>query len=122
SLVGADMLAKLSIHPEVVNAVREHNEMHGIPANTMMSKALQCLEQLTGLVIAAALVRPDRDVRQIEAKSIRKKFKDKSFAKGVNRENIAKCEEVLNISLDEAIQLCLEGMQDAADEIALSNK
>lgn len=122
SLVGADMLAKLLIHPEVVNAVREHNEMHGIPANTMMSKALQCLEQLTGLVIAATLVRPDRDVRQVEAKSIRKKFKDKSFAKGVNRENIAKCEEVLNISLDEAIQLCLEGMQDAADEIALSNK
>lgn len=122
SLVGADMLEKLSINPEVVNAVREHNEMHGIPAKTIMSKSLQCLEQLTGLIIAATLVRPDRDVRQVEVKSVRKKFKDKAFAKGVNRDNIAKCEEVLGVTLDEAIQLCLEGMQAAAEEIGLSNE
>lgn len=120
SLVGADMLEKMSIHPEVVNAVREHNEMHGIPAKTIMSKSLQCLEQLTGLIIASTLVRPDKDVRQVELKSVRKKFKDKAFAKGVNRENIAKCEEVLGLTLDQSIQLCLEGMQSAAEEIGLS--
>lgn len=120
SLVGADMLEKMSIHPEIVNAVREHNEMHGIPAKTIMSKALQCLEQLTGLIIASTLVRPDKDVRQVEIKSVRKKFKDKAFAKGVNRDNIAKCEEVLGLTLDQSIQLCLEGMQSAAEEIGLT--
>lgn len=120
SLVGADMLEKMSIHPEIVNAVREHNEMHGIPAKTIMSKALQCLEQLTGLIIASTLVRPDKDVRQVEIKSVRKKFKDKAFARGVNRENIAKCEEVLGLTLDQSIQLCLEGMQSAAEEIGLT--
>ncbi len=120
SLVGAEMLEKLSIHPEIVNAVREHNEMHGIPAKTIMSKALQCLEQLTGLIIASTLVRPDKDVRLVEIKSVRKKFKDKAFAKGVNRDNIAKCEEVLGLTLDQSIQLCLEGMQTAAEEIGLT--
>lgn len=122
SLVGADMLEKENIHPEIVNAVREHNELHGLPAKTLLSRNLQCLEQLTGLIVAVTLVRPDKDIRKVEVKSVRKKFKDKSFAKGVDRTNIARCEEVLGLTLDDAIGLCLEAMQTNADEIGLNGE
>ncbi len=122
SMVGADMLEAEGVHAEVVNAVREHNALHGLEPKTIMSKSLQCLEQLTGLIIAATLVRPDKDVRQVKLKSVRKKFKDKSFAKGVNRDNITRCDKLLGLTVDESIQLCLEGMQAMAEDLELDGR
>lgn len=122
SLDGADMLSELNLHEDVVNAVREHNQYHGIPAKTIMSKAMAALEQLTGLVTACVYVRPDKSIHSLKLKSLKKKFKDKSFAKGVDRSNAQYCEEWLGLTIDEALQLTLEAMQEAADELGLAGE
>lgn len=119
SLVGADMLQERGVHALIVDAVREHNARHGIEPKTLLSKALMSLEQLTGLVLATTYVRPDKSVHSVKIKSIKKKFKDKSFAAGVDRTNIVKAEELIGVTLEEAIQLCLTAMQEDAKEIGL---
>ena len=70
---------------------------------------------MTGLIIAATLVRPDKDVRGLQLASLKKKFKDKAFAKGVSRHNVQRCQELLGVPLDDALQLCLTAMQSAYD-------
>jgi lysyl-tRNA synthetase class 2 len=117
SLIGADWLAAKGLHPEIVAAVREHNELHGLPAKTIMSKTLHCLEQVTGLIIAATFVRPERDITEVKLASLKKKFKDKAFAKGVNRTVIEQCESLLGLPLDQALQLALEAMQAKAEQL-----
>lgn len=114
SIVGADMLASKGINTLIVNAVREHNDMHKLPVTTQLSKCLQILEQLTGIVVAATFVRPNKDISGLVLASLKKKFKDKGFAKGVNRDTIKRCETELNLPLDQALQLCLEAMQAQA--------
>lgn len=120
SLVGAELLAKSGVNELIVNAVREHNHMHGIEPQTLLSKSLQCLEQLTGLIMAATLVRPDKSLANVQVSSVKKKFKDKSFAKGVSRENILRSNELLGLTLEESIQLCIEAMQTIAKELELA--
>ena len=117
SLIGADWLAAKGVHPAIVAAVREHNDMHGLPAQSLLSKTLYSLEQVTGLIIAATFVRPERDITALKLSSLKKKFKDKAFAKGVQRNTIAKCESLLGLSVDEALQLALEAMQAKAEQL-----
>ena len=74
-----------------------------------------CMEQVTGLIMAATLVRPDKDERGLQLSSLKKKFKDKAFAKGVQRKNIERCQELIGVSLDDALTLCLQAMQAAYD-------
>jgi len=120
SLVGAKMLEERGVHKDVVDAVREHNYMHKIEPKTLMSKTLMCLEQLTGLIIACALVRPDKSLGSVKASSVRKKLKDKSFARGVDREMAAKSEELIGLPLEQAIEICLAAMQQDADKLGLA--
>ena len=122
SLDGAEMLEKLNIHPDVVDAVREHNHYHGIEPKTIMSKAMACLEQLTGLITACTYVRPDKSIHSVKVKSVKKKFKDKSFAAGVDRQNIKRSEELLNLTLEESIEICLSAMQESAAELGLEGE
>jgi predicted hydrolase (HD superfamily) len=83
-----------------------------------MDKALFCADPLTGLITAAALVRPEKKLSFVEAKSVRKRFKEKTFAAGANREQIAKCSE-LGLELDDFIALGLAAMQGAAGNLGL---
>jgi len=83
-----------------------------------MDKALFCADPLTGLITAAALIRPEKKLALVEAKSVRKRFKEKSFAAGANRENIARC-SALGMELDAFIELGLKAMQDVAAELGL---
>ena len=116
SLVGADWLVKRGVHTLIVDAVREHNgDTHKLEPKTIMSKTMFCMEQVTGLIMAATLVRPDKDVRGLQLSSLKKKFKDKAFAKGVQRKNIERCQELIGVSLDDALTLCLQAMQAAYD-------
>jgi len=85
---------------------------------TKLDKALYCADPLTGLIIAAALVRPDKKLAGVEARSVRKRFKEKSFAAGVDREQISQCTE-LGLELDEFIELGLEAMKGIADDLGL---
>lgn len=120
SLVGAKWLEERGIHSAIVSAVREHNNKHNMKPTTMLSKALYSLEQLTGLVIAAVLVRPKRDISGLTVASLKKKFKDRAFAAGADRALIQQSETLLNISLEQALKLCLEAMQTKAKELGFN--
>ena len=114
----AEMAKQLGAGDAICHAILCHNDAHGEPFQTMMDKALFCADPLTGLITAAALVRPERKLAFVEVKSIRKRFKEKSFAAGANREQIAKCSEI-GMELDDFIVLGLEAMKSVADSLGL---
>jgi putative nucleotidyltransferase with HDIG domain len=118
SKLGADLAREMGASETAIHAVLCHNEVHGIPCETKLDKALFCTDPLTGLIIAATLVRPDKKLAGVEAKSVRKRFKEKSFAAGAKREQIASCIE-LGIELDEFIELGLGAMKGIAEELEL---
>jgi len=118
SKLGADLARELGASEVMAHAILCHNEAHGIPQETKLDKALFCADPLTGLIIAAALVRPDKKLAGLEAKSVRKRFKEKSFAAGANREQISQCSEI-GLELDQFIELGLKAMQGIAANLGL---
>jgi len=118
SKLGADLARELGANEAMAHAILCHNEAHGIPLETKLDKALFCADPLTGLIIAAALVRPDKKLAGLEAKSVIKRFKEKGFAAGVNREQITRCSE-LGLELNEFIELGLEAMKGIAADLGL---
>jgi putative nucleotidyltransferase with HDIG domain len=118
SKLGADLARELGANEAVVHAILSHNETHGIPRETKLDEALFCVDPLAGLITAAALVRPDRKLASLEAKSVIKKFKQKSFATGVNRQQIAQCNEI-GVEFDQFIKLGLMAMQAIATDLGL---
>ena len=118
SKLGADLVRELGASEEMAHAVLCHNEAHGVPRENKLDKALFCADPLTGLITAGALVRPDKKLAGLEAKSVKKRFKEKSFAAGANREQIALCSE-LGLELDEFIELGLEAMKGIAPSLGL---
>ena len=118
AITGSDMILDLGFSNDIAHAVRAHNEATGCPRESLMDKALFCADPLTGLITAAALVRPEKKLGAVEATSVRKRFKEKSFAAGASREGIAACSD-LDMTLDEFIELGLKAMQDAAEELGL---
>jgi len=118
SKIGADMVAKMGLSPEIVHAILAHNGAHGVPLESSLDKALYCADPLTGLITAGALVRPDKKLAGVEANSIRKRFKEKSFAAGANREQIASCSS-LGLELEEFFALGLAAMQSVSRDLGL---
>ncbi len=118
SRLAAQLVKNMGVSDEIVHAILTHNEAHGEPLQTMMDKALFCADPLTGLITAGALVRPDRKLAGVEAKSIRKRFKEKSFAAGASREQMSTCSNI-GLELDTFIELGLEAMKGVAGELGL---
>ena len=118
SKLGADLARELGASEVMTHAILCHNERHGVSCETKLDKALFCADPLTGLIIAAALVRPDKKLAGLEASSVRKKFKEKGFAAGANREQIALCSEI-GLELDEFIELGLTAMKGIAADLGL---
>lgn len=119
SLVGSQWLAEAGLTAEIVEAVRVHNHMHGFEPKTLLEKALWCAEELTGLIVACALVQPDKKLASVKESSVLKKFKTKGFAAGVNRDIVAKCQEMISVSLEELIGIELKAMQAIASDLGL---
>ncbi|PIP65664.1 hypothetical protein COU77_03495 [Candidatus Peregrinibacteria bacterium CG10_big_fil_rev_8_21_14_0_10_49_16] len=116
------MLEGIDAPPELLADIRSHYAHHygeEYPLDTMLRKALYCVDELTGFIIAVTLVRPSKKIADTEVKSVKKKMKDKSFAAQVDREQIAKCNELLDMELDELIAITLEAMKGVAEEIGL---
>ena len=118
--VGGEWLAERGYPDDVVRAVIAHNDYHGVPRDTLMARAVFACDELTGLITAAALVRPDKSIHGLEVASVRKKMKDKAFARGVNREDIVKGAEELGVDLNEHIAFVIAAMADDAERLKLA--
>ncbi len=118
SKLGADLARELGASEATAHAILCHNETHGVPLETQLDKALFCVDPLTGLIIATALVRPNKRLAGLETRSVKKKFKEKSFAAGVDRQQISQCSQV-GLELDEFIELGLESMKGIAADLGL---
>ena len=118
SKLGADLARDLGASEAVASTILCHHEMHGIVPETNMEKALFCADPLTGLITAAVLVRPNKKIAELEAKSVQKRFKEKGFAAGANREQIAKCSDI-GLELDEFIAIGVEAMKGIAPQLGL---
>lgn len=117
-----ELLKTIAAPAELLADIRAHyQEKYGAehPLDTMLRKCLYCVDELTGFIIAVALVRPSKKLADVEVKSVKKKLKEKSFAAQVNRQQILRCEEILGISLDEFIALTLEAMKSIAPSMGL---
>lgn len=108
------------IPENVAQTMAAHNRAHtGVEPKTKMDWALFIGDSLTGLIVATALVRPDKKLLSVKVKSVMKKFKNKAFAAGTRREDIALCEEKLAISLREFVEITLKAMQGISEELGL---
>ncbi len=119
SKVGADILKNLGFSQDIYEAVFTHNEAHKVKPKSLMAKALYCVDPLTGLIVAATLVLPSKKIKDLKTKSVLKRFKEKSFAKGANRDIIQKSQEYLNLSLEQFVALVLLAMQEISAELGL---
>ncbi len=118
SILGAEMLEKLGVDKEIVDAVKTHNEMHGISPQTLMAKTLFCLDPLTGLIVATTLVLPDRKIQNVSVENVLNRFKEKAFARGANREIIQKCSDI-DLGLEDFVGICLKAMQKISTDLGL---
>ena len=118
SRLGADLARDLGASQAIADAILCHNEKHGVAPETPIEKALFCADPLTGLIIAAVLVRPDKRIEGLEPASVRKRFKEKSFGAGASREQIARCADI-GLELDEFIALGVKAMQGIAVDLGL---
>jgi len=116
SLVAEEILRGEGINDELIHAVKAHNQM--VPRESPLDKALWAVDPLTGLIVAAALISPDKKLAAIDSQFILNRMKEKSFARGASREQIAACSE-LGLELDEFIGLGLRGMQQISDDLGL---
>lgn len=114
------ILQKKGVAPEIVEAIKLHNlaAWPGEQRTTVLHHALAAGETITGLIIAAALVNPARKLSAVKAKSVKKRYKEKAFARGADREIIAECEQA-GVPLADFCELSLVAMQEIADEIGL---
>lgn len=118
--VAAAELRRQGYPESVIHAVMAHADYTGTPRDTQLARVLYACDEITGLVTAAVLVRPDRDIAGLTLKSLKKKFKDKAFARGVNREDVRRGAEELGVELDEHMNFVLQAMQERAAELGLA--
>lgn len=116
---GVEILTKANYPAEITQAILAHATFTGAPRESLMAKALFAVDELTGLITAAVLIRPERTLAGLEPASIKKKFKDKSFAKGVNRGEIELGASELGLSLDEHLDFVLRAMQANSELLGL---
>lgn len=115
---GVKILREKGCPDEVLQAILGHAEHTGVPRETLMAKTLFAVDELTGFLTACALVRPE-GINGMKVKSVKKKFKDSSFARGVNRDDVNKGVEELGVEFSEHVQLVIEAMTEIQDDLGL---
>jgi putative nucleotidyltransferase with HDIG domain len=105
---------------DVLQAILGHATYCGVPRETLMARTLFAVDELSGLITATALVKPTKSVHDVDAKSVRKKMKDKAFAKGVNRDDVLLGVQELGVDLDTHIQFVIDAMRRSADALGLA--
>ena len=115
---GVEILNEKNIDSEILEAVKAHNEATGKVPETLMEKSIFCVDPLTGLIVASVLVLPSKKISGLTVKSILNRFKEKAFARGANREIIAKCSEI-GLELEEFFEIGLKAMKEISKELEL---
>jgi len=116
---GNEILKERGWPEEICRAIMSHAEYSGVPRVTPMEKALFACDELAGFITACALVKPGKSLAEVEARSVRKKMKDKAFARSVNRNDIVTGAADLGVDLEEHIAFCIEAMKAIADKLGL---
>ena len=116
---GESILKELGYDENIRRAIMGHGTYTGVPRDTQMAKTLFAVDELSGLITASALVRPDKSILMLEAKSVLKKMKTKGFAAGCNREEIRQGAEELSVELEAHIGNCILAMREVAKELEL---
>ena len=117
---GVRILRARGYPEDILDAILGHANYSGVPRISKMSKTLFAVDELTGLITATALVRPSRSVLEVEAKSVKKKMKDKAFARGVNRDDVTNGAADLGVDLEEHFALVIQAMQAVAPSLGLA--
>jgi putative nucleotidyltransferase with HDIG domain len=120
--VGAAILEDRGYPEDIIYAIKSHAEHMGVPRNSRMDKTLFAVDELCGFLTAATLVRPGKKVAEVPVKSVKKKLKDKGFARSVNREEIRQGAADLNVDLDEHIAFVRDAMAQVAEDLGLAGQ
>jgi putative nucleotidyltransferase with HDIG domain len=116
---GNEILKERGYSDEIRQAIMSHAEYTGVPRVTPMEKALFACDELAGFLTACALVKPGKSLAEVEAKSVKKKMKDKAFARSVNRDDIVNGAADMGVDLEEHIAFCIDAMKGVAGELGL---
>lgn len=116
---GEPILAARGVSEEIRRAILSHATYSGVPRESLLEKTLFACDELAGFLTACALVKPNKSIFEVEAKSVRKKMKDKAFARSVSREDILAGAAELGVDLEEHINFCAQAMQGRAAELGL---
>ena len=119
SIIASQMLEELGLEKDICQAVKVHNEAHGIEPETLMEKSLFVVDPLTGLIVASALVLPLKKIADLTPDNVLNRFGEKAFARGANREIIKKSEVLLGLGVEEFVKIGLSAMQEIAEDIGL---
>jgi putative nucleotidyltransferase with HDIG domain len=119
---GKEILKQRGYSDEICRAIMSHAEYTGVTRDTPLQKALFACDELAGFITAVALVKPGKSLAEVEAKSVRKKMKDKAFARSVNRDDIVNGARDLGVDLDEHIAFCIEALRGIAGELGLAGE
>ena len=119
---GVRILRALGYPEPMLEAILGHASYTGVPRATPLARALFAVDELTGLVTATALVKPTRSVHDVDAAGVRKRMKDKAFARGVNRDDVVRGAEALGVPLDEHIAFVIEAMRGEAAALGLAGR
>ena len=117
--VGNKILAERGYPDDLRKAIMSHAEYTGVPRETPMEKTLFACDELAGFITAVALVKPNKSLAEVDVKSVRKRLKDKAFARSVNRDDIINGAQQLGIDLDEHIDFCIEALRTIATDLGL---
>jgi putative nucleotidyltransferase with HDIG domain len=117
---GEPILAERGVDDEVRRAILSHANYSGVPRDSLLEKTLFACDELAGFLTAVSYVKPSKSIAEVDLKSVRKKLKDKAFARSVSRDDIENGTRDLGLELDEHIQFCIDAMRARASEIGLA--
>src|SRR2546423_8839728 len=119
-MAGEPILAARGVDDEIRRAILSHANYSGVPRVSLLERSLFACDELSGFISAVALVKPGKSVLEVDAKSVRKKMKDKAFARSVSRQDIEEGARALGVELDEHIAFCIQAMRERAGELGLA--
>lgn len=117
---GETILAERGVSPEIRRAILSHANYSGVPRESLLEKTLYACDELAGFLTACSYVKPGKSIHEVDLGSVKRKLKDKAFARNVNRDDIINGAQELGLPLDEHIAFCIEAMKASADSLGLA--